>query len=85
VTLSRVNGAVGGLYQQVWQADAEPTVPQTEAVAAAERDLKDVMARWNMLKSSDLPALNKSLRESNLPEVQVQADAAGPEMQSDEE
>ena len=85
VTLSRVNGAVGGLYQQVWQADAEPTVPQTEAVAAAERDLKDVMARWNTLKSSDLPALNKSLRESNLPEVQVQADAAGPEMQSDEE
>lgn len=85
VTLSRVNGAVGTLYQQVWQADAEPTVPQTEAVAAAERDVKDVMSRWNALKTADLPALNQSLHESNLPAVQVPSDVTAPETQSDEE
>ena len=85
VTLSRVNGAVGGLYQQVWQVDAEPTVPQGDAVAAAERDMKDVMARWNAVKASDLPALNKSLHGANLPEVQMPTDVSVQETQSDEE
>ena len=85
VTLSRVNAAVAALYQQVWQVDAEPTASQTDALATAERDMKDVVARWNALKSSDLPALNRSLHESNLPEVQVQSDITEPQIQSDEE
>ena len=38
VTLSRVNGQAGTLYQQVWQADAEPTSSQMEALATIERD-----------------------------------------------
>ena len=34
VTLSRLNGQAGTLYQQVWQVDAEPTSSQMEALAA---------------------------------------------------
>jgi hypothetical protein len=85
VTLTRVNGAVATLYQMVWQVDADPTVSQAEALAATEHDMQDVMARWNTLKTSELPTLNKSLRESKLPEVQVQSDIAAPEAQTDEE
>jgi photosystem II stability/assembly factor-like uncharacterized protein len=74
ITLSRVNGQVALLYGQVWQADAEPTVAQTEAIAAAEQDATDVTVRWNVLKNSDLPALNRVLHDANLPEIQVELD-----------
>jgi len=34
VTLGRVNGQAGTLYSEVWQADAEPTSTQVEAMSA---------------------------------------------------
>ena len=39
VTLTRVNGQVAVLYGQVWQADAEPTATQSEAVTLSTRCL----------------------------------------------
>ena len=85
VTLGRVNGQAGTIYMQVWQADAEPTSAQVEALSATERDSADVMKRWNDFKNSDLPALNKMLRESNAPEVKLEADLHPEETQVDEE
>jgi len=38
-----------------------------------------VMQRWNALKNTDLPALNRQLRTANLPEVQLRAEMAGDE------
>ena len=70
---------------QVWQADAEPTTPQMEALATTERDSSDAMKRWNDLKSTDLPAFNRSLREASVPEVQLEANAHQEESQTDEE
>jgi hypothetical protein len=61
------------LYGQVWQADAEPTTTQSEAVAATEHNALDVMKRWDALKNADLPALNSQLRAANLPEVQIES------------
>ena len=85
VTLARTNGQVAVLYGQVWQADAEPTASQSEAMASIERDASDVMKRWNDLKTSDLPALNRKLREANLPEVQIESDPHREEVSTDEE
>jgi hypothetical protein len=85
VTLARVNGQAGTLYMQVWQADAEPTSAQLEGLSATERDSADVMKRWNDFKNSDLPALNKMLRESKAPEVKLEADLHPEEPQVDEE
>ena len=73
ITLPQVNGQVGVLYGQVWQADAEPTTTQSEAVAATEHNALDVMKRWDALKNADLPALNSQLRAANLPEVQIES------------
>jgi photosystem II stability/assembly factor-like uncharacterized protein len=73
VTLTRVNGQVAVLYGQVWQVDAEPTVAQSEAIAATEPDASDTMKRWDALKTLDLPALNRELRAANLPEVQIES------------
>ncbi len=74
ITLTRVNEQIATLYGQVWQADAEPTATQFEATAAIERDASDAMKRWDALKASDLPALNRELRTANLPEVNIDPD-----------
>jgi photosystem II stability/assembly factor-like uncharacterized protein len=74
ITLARVNGQVAVLYGQVWQADAEPTAAQSEAILATGREALEVMMRWDMLKASDLPALNGELRAANLPEVHMESD-----------
>ena len=85
VTLGRVNGQAGTLYMQVWQADAEPTSSQMEALSATHRDSADVMKRWSDFKNTDLPALNRLLRESKVPEVQLEANLPQEESQADEE
>jgi hypothetical protein len=85
VTLSRLNGQAGTLYQQVWQVDAEPTSSQRAALSSTEHDSTDVLKRWNDFKVADLPALNRLLREAKVPEVQLDADAHAEESQVDEE
>jgi len=85
ITLARVNGQVTVLYGQVWQADAEPTLTQIEAIAAADHDALDALKRWDTLKTSDLPALNRVLRGANLPEVQIESDPHKDEAGLDEE
>jgi photosystem II stability/assembly factor-like uncharacterized protein len=85
ITLARVNGQVTVLYGQVWQADAEPTAAQSEAATATEHDASDVIKRWDALKTADLSALNRALRDANLPEVQVEADSHQEEDSVDEE
>lgn len=85
VTLARVNGQVAALYGQVWQVDAEPTASQSEASASVEHDVSDAMKRWDNLKTTDLPALNRILRAAKLPEVQVDSDTHREESGMDEE
>jgi len=85
ITLIRVNGQADTLYAQVWQADAEPTAPQMGVLAATERDTADVLKRWKDFKNTDLPALNRVLRESKVPEVKLEADLHQEESQVDEE
>jgi len=84
-TLSRLNGQASTLYQQVWQVDAEPTSSQTEALTAVEKDSSDVLKRWTEFKNTDLPALNRQLRESKVPEVQLEKNIHQDEPQVDEE
>jgi photosystem II stability/assembly factor-like uncharacterized protein len=72
VTLTQVNGEIATLYGQVWQADAEPTSAQTEAIAATERNEQDMMKRWETLNTSDLPTLNHDLKQANLPELKIE-------------
>jgi photosystem II stability/assembly factor-like uncharacterized protein len=85
VTLSRVNGQAAVLYGQVWQADAQPTAPQAEAIAETGREATAVMKRWEALKSSDLPALNRSLSGSGSPELRIEVDPGKEEESLDEE
>ena len=81
-TLKRENTRVNTLYGSVGQADAAPTAAQLDAVAAVELDLPALMKRWEEIKKSDLPALNRQLKMGNLPEIHVEAKAHTSEGQS---
>ncbi len=85
VTLTRVNGQATTLYGQVWQADAQPTAAQLEALAGTEHDVSDVLKRWEAFRSTDLPAFNRTLRDANLPEVKLESDPDREETAIDEE
>ena len=85
LTLTRVNGEAGTLYQQVWPVDAEPTTSQAQALSTTEKDSADVVKRWSEFTNSELPSLNRLLRESQAPEIHVEADLNHDESGVDEE
>jgi photosystem II stability/assembly factor-like uncharacterized protein len=84
VTLSRVNGQAGTLYQEVWPVDVEPTTPQTTAVTTLEKDGADAMKSWSAFMSSDLPAFNRQLRDANATEIKVKTKPPRNEEESDD-
>ena len=73
VTLTRINGEVTTLYGEVDRADAAPNLAQVNAVTETERNFAAAMQRWNALKNTDLPSLNRQLQGAGLPEVQLRA------------
>jgi hypothetical protein len=85
VTLGRVNGEAGTLYQQIWQVDAEPTTSQNDALSATEKSSTEVLKRWADFKNTELPALNRLLRDAQVPEVNPEADFHPAETSVDEE
>jgi photosystem II stability/assembly factor-like uncharacterized protein len=84
-TLAHVNGVAGTLYQAVWQADTEPTSSQMAALTATAQESAEVEKLWSDFKNSELPALNRLLRDSKIPEVQPVVDLQREEPQENEE
>jgi photosystem II stability/assembly factor-like uncharacterized protein len=85
VTLNRVNGEAATLYQQVWAPDAAPTVPQSEALMTVDHDSEEALKRWNAFAETDLPGLNRILRDANIPEIKLERDPHQEEEQEDED
>lgn len=84
-TLSRINGEAGTLYQQVWQVDAQPTLTQVKAMEATEKNSADVLKRWTDFSNTAVPALNRVLRQSQTPEIHLDANLKQEESGMDEE
>jgi photosystem II stability/assembly factor-like uncharacterized protein len=84
-TLARANAQLVTLYSQVWQVDAEPTAAQSAASTVAENDASEVMKRWDVFKTSDLPAVNRVLHGANLPEVTIESNPHQEDAGMDEE
>jgi hypothetical protein len=85
VNLARVNGDIAALYGAIWQADAEPTIAQSEASDTSAHDTVDVIRRWELLKTSDLPVLNQVLHGAHLPEVHLELNPHQEDAGMDEE
>jgi photosystem II stability/assembly factor-like uncharacterized protein len=85
LTLKRVNAAVSTLYADVGRADATPTAAEVNATNATEQDWSTIQKQWESFKTSDLPALNNTLRNAGLQEIRVIANPPGSFEQEDEE
>jgi hypothetical protein len=69
--LSRLNSALNQLLSTIDSADAAPT-RQASLMFDQVRDvLGQQLAKWNLIKESELAALNKKLRAANLPPLAV--------------
>jgi hypothetical protein len=59
------------LYGQVGQADAAPTSAQQADSAQLATESKEVLARWQRIKTTSLPALNGKLGAAGLPAIDL--------------
>jgi photosystem II stability/assembly factor-like uncharacterized protein len=84
-TLNRVSGTASTLYGEVFRADAAPTMAQVEAAKTVEQDSAAMMKKWSQFKSTDLGALNNTLRGAGLPEIHLEPNPATTEEMGDEE
>jgi hypothetical protein len=71
--LTKVSGDISTLYAEIDRADAAPTPAQEHALAAIGRNFSTVNKRWEELKSSDIPALNRQLSAAGLPELRIES------------
>jgi hypothetical protein len=70
--LDEVAGQVLGLYQQVGQADAAPTAAQQNTGAHLGKEAGEAAKRWERMKNSALPALNRKLNGARLPPIDLE-------------
>ena len=70
--LDDVTEEAAELYGQVGQVDAAPTVAQQNAGGHVGAEAREVLERWERLKNSSLPALNRKLREAGLPPINLE-------------
>jgi hypothetical protein len=68
-TLVEVNGTLASVLNLLQGADVSPTTQTLAAVTEAARGLRDVMERWNAIRTKEVSRLNMQLREANLPPV----------------
>ncbi len=84
VTLVSESNELGTLYSEVSRADVAPTASQVSAATEVEHDFSGVMTRWNAVKTTDLPTLNKQLKNVGLPETRLEQ-GAEPEPESEDQ
>jgi hypothetical protein len=68
-TLTQVATNVAALYAEIDRADVAPTAAQDQALVTVEKDFAATMKRWDALRTSDIPSLNRQLKSSGLSEL----------------
>ena len=70
--LDDVAGESAGIYEQIGQADAAPTAAQIKAASHTSEEVSEAVERWDKLKSSSLPDLNRKLQGAQLPVINLE-------------
>jgi photosystem II stability/assembly factor-like uncharacterized protein len=69
--LDGVAGELAGLYAEVGGADAAPTAAQQSAAAHLGEESREVLRKWELLKST-IPDLNRKLSAAHLPAIDLE-------------
>jgi len=85
IGLKSVNDDAYSVYGIVSQVDAAPTAAQQRAAAKIERDLEAAIGAWETILKAELPALNASLRQAGLRELDLALKPRNGENQGHEE
>jgi photosystem II stability/assembly factor-like uncharacterized protein len=72
-TLGGIRTRYLALFNVFQGADVAPSTQATAAINEVEQQLPPLMASWQAIQSQDIPALNAQLKQSNLPEVKIEA------------
>ncbi|MCL5287148.1 MAG: glycoside hydrolase [Acidobacteria bacterium] len=70
-SLSSVRASLQSLMGILQGADVAPTTQAVAAITARRKALAALMARWDAVKSKDLPAMNEQLRKASLPKLKL--------------
>jgi hypothetical protein len=65
-SLTGASAALAGVMNLLQGADVTPTTVQLNAIAAARTQASAVMARWNAIRTVELPAINAKLKAAGL-------------------
>jgi photosystem II stability/assembly factor-like uncharacterized protein len=76
-SLNRVHGELIALMETVQGADAAPTETALGAGKQLKQTLADLLKRWRDLNAREVPALNKLLRQAELPELPATVPGSG--------
>jgi photosystem II stability/assembly factor-like uncharacterized protein len=66
-TLLAVRSQLNRLQHEMQSADVAPTSAMVVACAATKQQLAEALARWNTLKTTELPKVNAQLKRAKLP------------------
>ncbi len=84
-SIDELTGEATGLYDELQQADAAPTIALLAAAAQVEDEGKEVLPGWQEFKEKQLPALNQKLREAHRPAIDLSRAPADMPESGDEE
>jgi hypothetical protein len=60
------------LFNVLQGTDNAPTAQATRAVSEVRAELERQLTKWKAVKTTKLPAVNRQLKEANLPELVLQ-------------
>jgi hypothetical protein len=72
-TLTQVATNLAALYAEIDRADVAPTAAQDQALVTVEKDFTATMKRWDALRTSEIPSLNRQLNSARLPELTAES------------
>jgi photosystem II stability/assembly factor-like uncharacterized protein len=70
-SLATLNSTFAALATIVSGADAAPTLQAREMFREGRRDLDAQLAAWSLIRSTQIPNLNRTLRERGLPAITI--------------
>jgi photosystem II stability/assembly factor-like uncharacterized protein len=68
-TLTQVATNIAALYAEIDRADVAPTPAQDQALVTVEKDFTATIKRWDALRASEIPSLNRQLKSAGIPEL----------------
>jgi hypothetical protein len=72
-TLTQVATNLAALYAEIDRADVAPTAAQDQALVTVEKDFTATMKRWDALRASEIPSLNRQLKSARFPELTAES------------